>query len=364
MNPERNPFPIGVEYVWLGGNNEFRSKVRIMNFDDNNVTPKQLLERGTFPEWNYDGSSTGQATGDKSEVVLRPCACFRYPLIGGVFFKLKYIVLCETYTPAGEALPNNHRPWAKKIFDKYTEQIPWYGIEQEYFLIDPKTSKPLGWPEEAENACQGQYYCSVGADNAFGRDTALKHLSICLDGEIKLSGINAEVAPGQWEFQVGPCVGIDAGDHLLVARYFMEVMAEMNGQVVSWHPKPEKGDWNGSGCHTNFSTQNMRNKKDANGKTGLDYITDAIENLKLKHDEHMSVYGEGNEDRMSGEHETAKYDEFSWGVGNRGCSVRVGNDTYNNKCGYFEDRRPASNMNPYLVTAKLLETTMMKSDEK
>ena len=199
---DKYKFPIGVEYIWLGGNNEFRSKIRILELYDEGRSAKEVLQQ--IPEWNYDGSSTEQATGDKSEIVLRPCACFKYPLIGGVFFKLKYVVLCETYTPEGEPLPNNHRPWAKAIFDKYPEQKPWYGIEQEYFLMDTDSGLPLGFPS-SNDVVQGQYYCSVGAKNAFGRATALKHLTISLDGELNLSGINAEVAPGQWEFQVGPC---------------------------------------------------------------------------------------------------------------------------------------------------------------
>lgn len=351
---DKYKFPIGVEYIWLGGNNEFRSKIRILELYDEGRSAKEVLEQ--IPEWNYDGSSTEQATGDKSEVVLRPCACFKYPLIGGVFFKLKYVVLCETYTPEGEPLPNNHRPWAKAIFDKYPEQKPWYGIEQEYFLMDTDSGLPLGFPS-SNDVVQGQYYCSVGAKNAFGRATALKHLTISLDGELNLSGINAEVAPGQWEFQVGPCEGIDAGDQLLVARYFLEMVAEMDGLAVCWEPKPVKGV-NGSGCHTNFSTLNMRNKKDADGKTGLQYIEEAVEKLGSKHLDHIEVYGDGNKERMSGEYETSRWDEFSSGVGNRGCSVRIGNDTKRNECGYFEDRRPSSNMNPYLVTAKLLETVM------
>ena len=374
-------FPIGVEYIWLGGNNEFRSKIRVLELNDEGKTSKDVLQQ--IPEWNYDGSSTEQASGHKSEIVLRPCACFKYPLIGGVFFKLKYVVLCETYTPDGEPLPNNHRPWAKAIFDKHLDQKPWYGIEQEYFLMDPESGKPVGFPdqlygawkslrergEDEENSelnglaesiqskMQGQYYCSVGAKNAFGRATALKHLTICLDGDLNLSGMNAEVAAGQWEFQVGPCEGIEAGDQLLVARYFLEMVAEMDGLEVCWDPKPIDV-MNGSGCHTNFSTLNMRNKKDANGKTGLKHIEEAIEKLFTKHLEHMEVYGDGNKERMSGEYETSKWDEFSSGVGNRGCSVRIGNDTKRNECGYFEDRRPSSNMNPYLVTAKLLETVI------
>ena len=337
-----------VEYVWLGGKGEFRSKTRVLD--------KQLTSLKDVPMWNYDGSSTGQATGDKSEITLKPCKLFNKGTFSNQF------VLCETLDQEGNPLPNNHRQWANKIFERYKIEQPWYGIEQEYFIMD-KDNKPLGFNS---NKTQGQYYCSVGAENAFGRKIAEKHLEMCLSYNITISGINAEVAPGQWEYQVGPCVGIDSGDQLLMSRYFLELVAEREGYSICWDPKPLKGDWNGSGCHTNFSTAIMRcdiktfsdDRESGGDKTGLDYIHEAINKLSKNHNEHMEVYGDNNEARMTGEHETASFDTFSCGVGNRGCSVRIGNDTLREKCGYFEDRRPASNMNPYLVTGKLLETVM------
>jgi len=337
-----------VEYIWLGGNGEFRSKVKVIN--------KRITSLEEVPMWNYDGSSTGQATGDKSEITLKPCKLFNR----GTF--TNQYVLCETLDQEGKPLPNNHRQWANKIFERYKIEQPWYGIEQEYFIMD-KDKKPLGFNS---NKKQGQYYCSVGADNAFGRKIAEKHLEMCLSYNMTISGMNAEVAPGQWEYQVGPCVGIDSGDQLLMSRYFLELVAEREGYSICWDPKPLKGDWNGSGCHTNFSTAIMRcdiktvsdDRESGGDKTGLDYIHEAIDKLSKKHDEHMKVYGDDNHQRMTGEHETASFDKFSCGVGNRGCSVRIGNDTLRAECGYFEDRRPASNMNPYLVTGKLLETVM------
>ena len=329
------------EYVWIGGNNELRSKTRVLILDTVSIY--------NIPMWDYDGSSTNQATCKESEVILKPKVYYRDP------FRTPndIIVLCGTYNMMGEPLKNNHRDMAEAIFNKYpydsSYEEPWFGIEQEYFLIDPISSKPLGYNS---NNIQGQYYCSVGALNAFGRNIVEEHLQLCLLAGLKMSGINAEVAPGQWEYQVGPCVGIDSGDQLWIARYIMERVTEKYNMIVSLEPKPLKGNWNGSGCHTNFSTKKMRDKN------GINEIYKAIEKLKMKHNEHMLVYGEGNCDRLSGNHETSSYNTFTSGNSDRGASIRIGTRTINEGMGYFEDRRPSANMNPYLVTAKIFETIM------
>ena len=84
-----------------------------------------------------------------------------------------------------------------------------------------------------------------------------------------------------------------------------------------------------------------------------------IERLEKKHDIHMKYYGSGNEERMTGEHETASFNKFTYDVANRGCSIRIGNDTHKNEKGYFEDRRPSSNCDPYLVTGMIFKTTVL-----
>ena len=342
-----------VEYIWLGGNNELRSKTRVLdNLDtvtiDSVVTTYVTID--DIPVWNYDGSSTGQATGRESEVIIRPKALFNSPF-GPPY---NYIVLCDTYSPDGSPLYNNARVEAHRLFEQKLEEEPWFGLEQEYFLIDPRTGRPLGFNTDGE---QGQYYCSVGYENAFGRKLVDEHFRMCLQAGVKIGGINAEVAPGQWEFQIGPCTGIDAGDHLWVARYILQRLGEQHGIIISFEPKPLKGDWNGSGCHTNYSTKKMREGTDE--KTGLEFINEAIDKLSKNHSEHMKVYGLGNEERMTGEHETASYDVFTDGVANRGASVRRGNETIKNNKGYFEDRRPSSNCDPYLVTSAIFKTTCL-----
>ena len=325
------------EYVWIGGENELRSKTRILK---NSGTNKKL------PEWDYDGTSTKQADGDDSEVILKPCAVFYDPFRKANDKNL--LVLCSTYKPNMQPVFNNNRHNAEHIFRKSVNEETWFGLEQEYFIYDNKTSLPLGFSVDGK---QGQYYCSVGSRNAYGREIVEEHLEACLYAGVNITGINAEVAPGQWEFQIGICKGIDAADHLWMARYILERISEKYNVYINYHPKPLKGDWNGSGCHTNFSTKKMRDPDN-----GLNEIYKAISLLENKHSEHMQVYGAHNRERLSGIHETSGYNKFTSGIANRGASVRIGNKTVKDGCGYFEDRRPSSNMDPYLVTAKIVET--------
>lgn len=336
-----------IEYVWLGGNNSLRAKTRVITTQINGIDD--------IPSWNYDGSSTDQAEGKDSEVIIRPNALFKDPLRPSHMKPL--IVMCDTYKPNCTPLEDNKRHWAKSLFDQDLDQKPWFGIEQEYFLINKETGKPLGFPKDGFPNPQGQYYCSVGTENALGRAVAEDHLEACLKAGVKISGINAEVAPGQWEFQIGPSEGIDSGDHVWIARYLLLRVAELHNLIVDFEPKPIKGSWNGSGCHTNYSTLAMR--EGSGNKTGLQVIEEAIEKLASKHNEHMAVYGDGNEERMTGKYETASYDKFTSGRANRGASVRIGNETVDDNKGYFEDRRPSSNMDPYFVTGIIFETTCL-----
>ncbi|KAL2652561.1 hypothetical protein R1flu_020689 [Riccia fluitans] len=336
------------EYIWIGGSGlDIRSKARTI--------PGPVKSAAELPKWNFDGSSTGQAPGDDSEIILYPQAIFRDPFRRGN----NILVICDCYTPQGVPIPTNKRAAAAEIFKKpeVTKEEPWYGIEQEYTLLQKDAKWPLGWPVNGYPGPQGPYYCGTGADKAWGRDIVDAHYKACLYAGIQISGVNGEVMPGQWEYQVGPVVGISSGDQLWVSRYILERITEIAGVVLTFDPKPIEGDWNGAGCHTNYSTKSMRE----NG--GYEVIKKAIEKLGLRHKEHIAAYGEGNERRLTGHHETASINHFSWGVANRGASVRVGRETEKAGKGYFEDRRPASNMDPYVVTSLIAQTTILFKPE-
>ena len=327
-----------LEYVWLGCYNELRSKTRVVEVTNEEFTLNNVQE------WNYNGSNTNQAEGYDSEVILRPCSLYPCPFRpGGV------LVFCNTFTSDGIPLSNNYRVAAEACFQVKKSEKPLFEIKQEYFLLNPVNGLPIGYRGEDDTPPQGQYYCSVGVTNTFGRNVAEEHLARCLRTGLNISGINSEVAPGQWKYQIGPCTGIESGDQVWVSRYILERVAEKHGLVVCWNPKPLDGDWNHSSCHINYSTKAMR--EGTGDKTGLEVIHEALEKLANTHEEHMIVYGSGNELRMSGTHETSRFDVFT--------SVCIPNLTVQKEKGYFEDRRPSSNMDPYQVTSKLFETTCL-----
>jgi len=332
------------EYIWIGGSGEdIRSKTKTLY-----QAPKSVQE---LEEWNYDGSSTNQAPGHNSEVIIKPQAIFKDPIRGGD----NILVICDTYDREGNPIPTNTRYPAAKIFDQALEHEPWFGLEQEYTMFSTD-HHPFGWPKGGFPAPQGPYYCGVGADKAFGRFLVEAHYKACIYAGIKIAGSNGEVMPGQWEFQVGPCVGISIGDHLWAARYIMHRLAEEFGVVVSFHPKPIEGDWNGAGCHTNYSTKETR------AEGGYKAILEQINKLSKKHKEHIAVYGKHNELRLTGKHETAPIGEFRYGVADRGASIRIPSQCFREGKGYYEDRRPASNIDPYTVGAQIVKTTLVDKD--
>lgn len=361
------------EYIWLDSDNDFRSKTKIIHRDELTENQRYELDElseqsrttvsSLLPEWNYDGSSTGQSTTESSEIILKPCCVFRDP------FRIEtnpnsFLVWCQTYDRNGVALQNSHRDMALNMFVKYFESEPWFGLEQEYFIIKPKITHnsvfnmPLGFEVfndvVIEPPSQGKYYCGVGSETVYGREVAEAHMSNCLLAGVKICGINAEVGPAQWEYQIGICNGIQAADHLWVSRYILVRTAETFNMRINFHPKPlgEDADWNGSGCHTNFSTKEMREEG------GFNKIVEAINNLSHHHEEDILYFGKYNDQRLSGKHETSNYDTFCYGIASRNTSVRIPHQVAIDNKGYFEDRRPAANCDPYLVTALIMKSCL------
>jgi|Transcript_13752 glutamine synthetase len=344
------PYPtdkIMAEYVWVDAEGNTRSKTRTL-------APEKAESVDSLPKWNFDGSSTGQAPGDDSEVILKPQRIFKDPFRPRSDGVSNILVMCDTYTPAGDPLPTNSRAVAEAAFAGNEDQEIWFGMEQEFTLFNLDERTPLGWPQGGmPSRPQGPYYCSVGPENSFGRHITDAHYKACLYAGIEISGTNGEVMPGQQEYQVGPCIGIDAGDQLMMSRYILQRVCEDFQVYCTLHPKPiVEGDWNGAGMHTNVSTKEMREEG------GIDAIRKAIYKLGAKHEEHIAVYGTGNELRLTGKHETASINDFCFGVANRGASIRIGRDTEAEGKGYFEDRRPASNCDPYVVSGKIMSTIM------
>ncbi|MBV9665391.1 MAG: glutamine synthetase beta-grasp domain-containing protein [Actinobacteria bacterium] len=321
------------EYIWTDGTEPtplLRSKTKI-------------VPKGEDPGiWGFDGSSTNQAPGKASDCVLRPVFVCQDPIRGGDH----KLVLAEVLLTDMSPHPSNTRAEAALVAAQYADQEPLFGIEQEYTLF--KGTRPLGFPESGYPGPQGPYYCGVGADEIYGRPMVEAHLEACLAAGLSISGINAEVMPGQWEFQVGPLSPLEVSDQLWVARWLLNRVGEDFGISATLDPKPARGDWNGAGAHTNFSTKAMRENYDA--------IITACEALAKNVEQHVSNYGHGIEDRLTGQHETAPHDVFSYGVSDRGASVRIPWQVEQDGKGYIEDRRPNANCDPYVVTRLIVDT--------
>ena len=327
-----------LEYIWLDGfqpTQSLRSKTRIERDFSGKVED--------CPMWSFDGSSTQQADGNDSDCLLKPVAIFPDPDRSN-----GYLVMTEVLNADGTPHVSNGRATIDDDDNDF-----WFGFEQEYFLWDPITNLPLGFPENGYPSPQGQYYCSVGAANAFGRDIVEEHLDQCLEAGINVEGINAEVATGQWEYQVFAKGAKNAGDQVWVARYLAERNAEKWGVTINLHPKPIHGDWNGSGMHANFSNEIMRTCGD---EKVFNKICDGFGGKNIQ--KHIEVYGADNDQRLTGLHETQSIDKFSYGVSDRGASIRIPIGTVEDGwVGRLEDRRPASNGDPYKIASVIVSTT-------
>ena len=333
---------IKAEYIWIDGQTptaKLRSKTKVM-------------EQGTEPPtWGFDGSSTQQATGDQSDCVLKPVATFKDPLRGGD----NLLVMCEVLNVDMTPHASNTRAACAEASENFSEFEPMFGLEQEYTFYEQsydslKYGQPLGFPPSGYPAPQGGYYCGVGADEVYGRDISEEHASACIEAGLEISGTNAEVMPGQWEFQIGPVGSPAIGDQIWVARWLLYRIAEDYNISATLDPKPVKGDWNGAGMHTNFSTKAMREDG------GFDAVVAGCEALGKNAELHVQNYGAAIEDRLTGAHETQKYDTFSYGVSDRGASIRIPWQVEVDKKGYLEDRRPNANADPYVIAMLMIDT--------
>jgi glutamine synthetase len=332
------------EYVWPDLNGNLRSKIKIIQ----KPYFYSYSKIKDYPIWNFDGSSTGQSSTTVSDVIIRPVRLYKNPLIISSFESV--LVLCECLNKDLSPHETNTRAKCEEISNLFEIHECLFGIEQEYIILE-RDGKPYKWLNSSEPGlgAQGPYYCSVGGDRAFGREIVDEHMLCCLNSGIHICGTNAEVMPSQWEFQIGTCDMLTVSDDLLVARFFLHKITEKYNYCISFHPKLFAG-WNGSGGHTNFSTKQMR---EANG---MKYIVEACEKLAKKHEEHIAVYGIDNDKRLTGSHETSDIHTFSWDKQNRNCSIRIPLQVCIDNCGYLEDRRPASNMDPYLITEIMVKT--------
>jgi len=326
-----------LEYIWLDGTEptaQLRSKTKIVKSFDRCC--------GEAPIWGFDGSSTQQAEGSDSDCVLKPVRLYPNPLEKGNHT----LVLCEVWTVNNHSHETNTRHMLDLTLQYLDDDTidEWVGFEQEYTLYE--NGLPFGWPEIGEPPPQGDYYCGRNA----GEEIVTEHTDACIEAGISIAGTNAEVMLGQWEYQIGAGGSLHMSDDLWIARWLMEKICYKHGITVSLDPKPIEGDWNGAGCHTNFSTRYMREDG------GIEIIFKACMDLEKVHEEHMKEYGEGNERRLTGLHETQAIDEFNWGVSDRGASIRIPWQVEKDGCGYLEDRRPSSNCDPYRVSKKLIET--------
>lgn len=329
---------IKLEYIWLDGykpTQNLRSKTKVEEHEN---------FKGTLDEigmWSFDGSSTQQAEGGASDCLMKPIAIYPDPVRNN-----GYLVMTEVLNTDGTPHESNGRATIDDDDNDF-----WFGFEQEYFIMDSKTLLPLGFPIGGYPGPQGMYYCSVGGRNTWGRDIVEEHANECIAAGLNFEGINQEVAAGQWEFQLFAKGAKKAGDEIWIARYLLDRITEKYHYYIEYHPKPVKGDWNGSGMHANFSNTTLRTCGD---KATYEKICEAFRPVV---DEHISVYGEFNDERLTGLHETAAISDFSYGVSDRGASIRIPLLTVNNGWkGYLEDRRPASNADPYKIAGRIIKT--------
>jgi glutamine synthetase len=338
---------VKLEYVWIDGYKpepNLRSKVKIVDYE----SIKDAVQVGKLPVWNFDGSSTNQADTGNSDRLLNPVRIYtryNFPLKNSTVY-----VLCEVLNPDGTPHDTNKRAELNG-----EQEDLWFGFEQEYFIREEINGTILGHKRNILKG-QGEYYCGVG-HNVVGRDFVEEHLDMCLEYGINITGTNAEVALGQWEYQVFSKGKLKGGDDLWMSRYLLYKISEKYGYHIDIHPKPlTHGEWNGSGLHTNFSDDRMRNEG------GYKFFESIFNSFSSRHENHIKAYGSNNNLRLTGEYETQSIDKFSWGISDRGASIRVPQETAKEWKGYVEDRRPGSNADPYKIIKEIV--TSLKTAEQ
>lgn len=347
---------ICLEYVWLDGYEpepNLRSKIKVIDYQPTSFN----LELDDIPEWGFDGSSTKQAEGHLSDCYLKPV---RFYTSGRKFntrepnnqseIPLIY-VLCEVYDKDKKPHQTNER------FRLGSEDNDiWIGFEQEYFIRSGHNKPIIGFENNGLIEPQGKYYCGVGGQ-IHGRFISEEHLNMCLKYGINIEGTNAEVALGQWQYQIFEKGKLKVCDDLWMSRYFLYKICEKYNLQVELHPKPlGNADWNGSGLHTNFSTKRMRETG------GQEYFDSIFKTFGSRIKEHIENYGSDNHLRLTGKHETQSIDKFTWGISDRGASIRVPKVVGETWKGYLEDRRPASNADPYKIIKVITESLILSED--
>lgn len=338
-----------VTYVFVDGTLEnVRAKTRTLDFE-----PKTAKD---CPEWTYCALGTYQwaDAGAKSEMFLVPVALFRDPFLKG----RNKLVLCETLLHDRRPPETNTRWSCDKAMKEAANEDPWFGIEQEYVLLDADKI-PLGWPKD-NNVIRplGPYFLGVGVGNVFGRQISDAHLKACAYAGVKIAGTNAEVVLSQWEYQVGPLPGVQAADHLWMSRYILHRVAEEFGVIVSFDPKPfQSNELCGSGGHINFSTRQMRDDG------GIEYILEALKKLEVKSELHLTNYdpqkGKSNSRRLNAGMLATPSEDFTADKCSRLSSIRVPRLVVEAGKGYLEDRRPGANVEPYRATETLVKTVCL-----
>jgi glutamine synthetase len=319
------------EYVWLDGKGQTRSKCKTMD-----KTPSGCDD---CTIWTFNGACTDQAEAVSSDVYLVPRKVFTDPIRGAPHV----LVVCECITQAMEPAKGNFRAECAEVMEKFANSDPWFGLEQEYVLMDDQGT-PL-------TVAAGDNYCGRGALSLpkYMREIMGDHYAQCLSAGIKISGMNCESGRAQAEFQIGPCKGLNAGDHMIAARHTLHKCANRYRCAVSfkgYHSDIEVP----SGMHVNFSSRETR------GDGGLIIIEKVCRALGRRMKEAIGVYGGENAERLCGKKDTSEMNSFSFAIADRTASIRIPRSVGIVAKGYLEDRRPSANSDPYRVTAFVMKT--------